>query len=170
MSEHRSVWNYFSVRWRTYASVNQVIMGFNNGSFTYQHGATYYRHSIYHGYIWYNSAESSTITMIKCRSDLHSRTTPHTSPLRARYGVSFVSYTNKNDRDISRVYCNYLTPWYISSTESLPEIVYWFIINYTEQNTIYFCKSQCDFNQFKKKCWYHRLKFHQYREKWVVMS
>ena len=36
---------------------------------------------------------------------LHSRTTPHTSPLRARYGVSFVSYTKNNYRDISRAHC-----------------------------------------------------------------
>ena len=42
--------------------------------------------------------------MIKLRSDLYSRTTPHSSPLRASYGVSFVSYTKNNDRDISRAY------------------------------------------------------------------
>ena len=42
--------------------------------------------------------------MIKLRSDLYSRTTPHASPLRASYGVSFVSYTKKNDRDISRAH------------------------------------------------------------------
>ena len=35
---------------------------------------------------------------------LHSRTTPHTWPLRARYGVSFVSYTKNNYRDISRAH------------------------------------------------------------------
>ena len=34
--------------------------------------------------------------------------TPHTWSLRASYGVSFVSYTKKNDRDISRAYCNAL--------------------------------------------------------------
>ena len=40
---------------------------------------------------------------------LHSRTTPiHTSPLRASYGVSFVSYSKKNDRDISRAHTIYI--------------------------------------------------------------
>ena len=47
--------------------------------------------------------------MIKLRLYWHSRTTPHTSPLRANYGGSFVSYTKKNDRDISRVHCMYST-------------------------------------------------------------
>ena len=64
-----------------------------------------YRLSVYRGYIWYDSADNTAITMIKLRSDLHSRMTPHTSPLRARYGVSFVCYTRKNDRDISRAHC-----------------------------------------------------------------
>ena len=35
----------------------------------------------------------------------HSRKTPHSSPLRASYGVSFVINTKKNDRDISRAHC-----------------------------------------------------------------
>ena len=35
---------------------------------------------------------------------------PHTSPLWASYGVSFLSYSSKNYRDISRAHCNY-TPW-----------------------------------------------------------
>ena len=58
-------------------------------------------------------------------SDFHSRTTPHTSPLRASYGVSFVSYTKKNDRDISRAHCNYsslhqpVNHWKLSSVPSL---------------------------------------------------
>ena len=43
--------------------------------------------------------------MIKLQSDLHSRTTPHSSPLRASYGVSFMSYRKKIDRDISRAHC-----------------------------------------------------------------
>ena len=41
----------------------------------------YYRLSIYRGYIWYDSADNTTIIMVKLRSDLHSRRTPHTSPL-----------------------------------------------------------------------------------------
>ena len=44
----------------------------------------YYRLSIYRGHIWYESAHSTAITMIKPRSHLHSRTKPHTPPLRAR--------------------------------------------------------------------------------------
>ena len=40
------------------------------------------------------------------RSGLHSRTTPHNSPLRASYGVSFLSYKKKSDRDVSRAHCN----------------------------------------------------------------
>ena len=39
--------------------------------------------------------------MMKILSDLGSRTTPQTSPLRASDGESFVSYTMKNYRDIS---------------------------------------------------------------------
>ena len=44
----------------------------------------YYKPSIYQGYKWCDSADSTTITMIKLRSDWQSRKTP----LRARYGVS----------------------------------------------------------------------------------
>ena len=40
----------------------------------------YYRLSIYRGYIWYDSAHSTTITTMKLRSDLHSRTTPILRP------------------------------------------------------------------------------------------
>ena len=50
------------------------------------HIHAYYKLSIYRDYIWYDSAHSTTIKMIKLRTDLHSRKTPHTSPLRARYG------------------------------------------------------------------------------------
>ena len=50
------------------------------------HIHAYYKLSIYRDYIWYDSAHSTTIKMIKLRTDLHTRKTPHTSPLRARYG------------------------------------------------------------------------------------
>ena len=63
----------------------------------------YYRFSIYRSDIWYKSAHSTTISIITFRSDLHSRTTPHTSPLRASYEMSFVSYTKRNDRDMCTV-------------------------------------------------------------------
>ena len=42
---------------------------------------------------------------------LNSQKTPHTSPLRASYGMSFVSILMKNDRVIKGFYC-------ISVTES----------------------------------------------------
>ena len=45
---------------------------------------------------------------------LHSWTTPHTSSLRVNYGLSFVRYSKKNDRDISRVYCTFY--WIQQST------------------------------------------------------
>ena len=77
----------------------------------------YSRLSIYRGYIGYDCAHRTIIKMIKFRSDLHSRTTPHTSTLRANYGVSFVSYTKKNDRDISGAHCtNVPAPWELTHT------------------------------------------------------
>ena len=36
---------------------------------------------------------------------LHSRTAPQSSPSQASYGVSFVKYSKKYDRDISRAHC-----------------------------------------------------------------
>ena len=53
----------------------------------------FYRLSIYHVYIWYESVHCITTPMIELRSNLHSQATPHTSPLRASHGVSFMSYT-----------------------------------------------------------------------------
>ena len=41
---------------------------------------------------------------------LNSQKTPHTSPLRASYGMSFVSILMKNDRVIKGFYCT-LTQW-----------------------------------------------------------
>ena len=58
----------------------------------------------------YDSVQSTAITMIKLQSGLQSQTTPHTSPLRVSYGVSFVSYTAKNDCDISGVHCTEIRP------------------------------------------------------------
>ena len=40
---------------------------------------------------------------------LNSQKTPHTSPLRASYGMSFVSILMKNDRVIKGFYCIYKT-------------------------------------------------------------
>ena len=39
---------------------------------------------------------------------LNSQKTPHTSPLRASYGMSFVSILMKNDRVIKGFYCTFL--------------------------------------------------------------
>ena len=64
--------------------------------------------SIYRGHIWYDTACSTMITLIKFMTDLHSRTTPHTSASRASYGVSLVSCTKKNARDASRAHCTVL--------------------------------------------------------------
>ena len=38
---------------------------------------------------------------------LNSQKTPHTSPLRASYGMSFVSILMKNDRVIKGFYCTW---------------------------------------------------------------
>ena len=40
---------------------------------------------------------------------LNSQKTPHTSPLRASYGMSFVSILMKNDRVIKGFYCSVLS-------------------------------------------------------------
>ena len=40
---------------------------------------------------------------------LNSQKTPHTSPLRASYGMSFVSILMKNDRVIKGFYCNWMS-------------------------------------------------------------
>ena len=60
---------------------------------------------------------------------LNSQKTPHTSPLRASYGMSFVSILMKNDRVIKGFYCmawvkNYIT-WYSVEFENLPMAQMW---------------------------------------------
>ena len=57
--------------------------------------------SLYIAVIWCDSAHSTSVTTIKFRSDLYSRT----PPIRASYGVPFVSYRKKNNSDISRAHC-----------------------------------------------------------------
>ena len=42
---------------------------------------------------------------------LNSQKTPHTSPLRASYGMSFVSILMKNDRVIKGFYCKYVSDY-----------------------------------------------------------
>ena len=42
---------------------------------------------------------------------LNSQKTPHTSPLRASYGMSFVSILMKNDRVIKGFYIEYIAPY-----------------------------------------------------------
>ena len=63
----------------------------------------YDRLSIYRGYIWYDSAYITSITMVTLRSDLYSRKTPHTSPLRGElWGVFRELYEEKSPRYIDR--------------------------------------------------------------------
>ena len=59
------------------------------------------------GYILYNSAQCTLIKKQNKKTSvkLHSQMTPHVSPLRASYGVPFMTYTQNNDRDISEVQC-----------------------------------------------------------------
>ena len=64
---------------------------------TPQHGSELL--SIYRGYIWYDDAHSTAITVIKLRSHMHSRTTLHSE----LWGVFHELY-DENDRDISRVH------------------------------------------------------------------
>ena len=45
---------------------------------------------------------------------LNSQKTPHTSPLRASYGMSFVSILMKNDRVIKGFYCIVIHKYQIS--------------------------------------------------------
>ena len=66
----------------------------------------YYRLSIYRGYIWYGNTHSMTVTMIKLRSDLHSRTTSHT--IGPAMGCLSWVIRKKKDRDISRAHCIWL--------------------------------------------------------------
>ena len=42
---------------------------------------------------------------------LNSQKTPHTSPLRASYGMSFVSILMKNDRVIKGFYCTWFSDY-----------------------------------------------------------
>ena len=59
---------------------------------------------------------------------LNSQKTPHTSPLRASYGMSFVSILMKNDRVIKGFYCNGLVPnRQQTSIWTNNDLVYWFI-------------------------------------------
>ena len=44
---------------------------------------------------------------------LNSQKTPHTSPLRASYGMSFVSILMKNDCVIKGFYCIYMAALYL---------------------------------------------------------
>ena len=52
---------------------------------------------------------------------LNSQKTPHTSPLRASYGMSFVSILMKNDRVIKGFYCNPLWSYDITTQHKAQE-------------------------------------------------
>ena len=75
----------------TYSFAMLLVKGITNsarnylmiGGYEYQHltvTSLYYKLSICRGYIWYDNAPNTIITMIKLRSDLHSRTTPILRP------------------------------------------------------------------------------------------
>ena len=85
----------------------------------------YYRLSIYRSFIWYETLHSTTITW-RFRPGLHSRTTPNTSPIRARHGVSFVSYT------WPRHYCDVIMSEIASQITSLT-IVYSTVYSVADQ-------------------------------------
>ena len=65
----------------------------------------YYILSIYRSHIPHNNAHNPTVTRVKLLSDFQTWMTPHTLPLRVSYGVSFMSFSKKSNRDISRAHC-----------------------------------------------------------------
>ena len=50
---------------------------------------------------------------------LNSQKTPHTSPLRASYGMSFVSILMKNDRVIKGFYCIIAESWCVIQKDDI---------------------------------------------------
>ena len=78
---------------------------------------------------------------------LNSQKTPHTSPLRASYGMSFVSILMKNDRVIKGFYCNWrscckiafrwITEKLINEKSTLDQVMPW-----SHQETSHYL-SQC---------------------------
>ena len=59
---------------------------------------------------------------------LNSQKTPHTSPLRASYGMSFVSILMKNDRVIKGFYCIHhlaLSSWSLRMDEEFHQTLCW---------------------------------------------
>ena len=64
---------------------------------------------------------------------LNSQKTPHTSPLQASYGMSFVSILMKNDRVIKGFYCIYIGMWNYDVLLSLSHIYIILMIWYTKE-------------------------------------
>ena len=67
---------------------------------------------------------------------LNSQKTPHTSPLRASYGMSFVSILMKNDRVIKGFYCTNNIQDYIKGLSSniqrsdrVGETIFWHLFS-----------------------------------------
>ena len=98
-SYHKNPWSVeaaISLFW-----INISLCKFETRLWEYIIDSRYF--TLVYGTVICDCAHCSTNIMIKLRSDLHSRTTPHTSPLRCPW--PFASYIKKNDRDISRVHC-----------------------------------------------------------------
>ena len=65
---------------------------------------------------------------------LNSQKTPHTSPLRASYGMSFVSILMKNDRVIKGFYCSLCFTATIALSMMFRFHIYNYKLNVSSQN------------------------------------
>ena len=73
---------------------------------------------------------------------LNSQKTPHTSPLRASYGMSFVSILMKNDRVIKGFYCTLHNKhrhlWLLATTAMYSFFIYVHVSIYIELHPVIF--------------------------------
>ena len=65
---------------------------------------------------------------------LNSQKTPHTSPLRASYGMSFVSILMKNDRVIKGFYCTLVMCDTRASQNNMAHEYFYFILEVVWSN------------------------------------
>ena len=73
---------------------------------------------------------------------LNSQKTPHTSPLRASYGMSFVSILMKNDRVIKGFYCTQLQMIFFNVWDIWLAAEHWWWILYTD-GILLPCRGDC---------------------------